>query len=300
LCIGRYEHKQIEVQNIDFHLYYYKEHDNFSHVFSHFSPKMLKEAFKSSWGAFDVNRYPLSYFALVEVPVNFITQHRSWKGRSENVQPGILFLPERGSGTGAKVDFIAGTRRYAEQQKAFSGVEIEDEEKQTQALSSFTSTLMRGSSVTRKENFHLRKIFSLFNGAPPVKDFMVSNPCCPSSMLFEQNFYIQDDRIPLLDHVIKTPSMKIFSSQRKGYADYEPLEKNITWEATSYLRKNSLASAMQDRLLAPYLRDEMLFLKTRELQSILYTYVSEKEWRKLCFVDMGFLLDEICYALDME
>jgi hypothetical protein len=29
-------------------------------------------------------------------------------------------------------------------------------------------------------------------------------------------------------------------------------------------------------------------------------FLGEKEWRTLCFVDMAFLLDEICYALDME
>ena len=29
-------------------------------------------------------------------------------------------------------------------------------------------------------------------------------------------------------------------------------------------------------------------------------FLGEKEWRILCFVDIGFLLDEICYALDIE
>ena len=29
-------------------------------------------------------------------------------------------------------------------------------------------------------------------------------------------------------------------------------------------------------------------------------FLGENEWRVLCFVDMGFLLDEICFALDLE
>ena len=29
-------------------------------------------------------------------------------------------------------------------------------------------------------------------------------------------------------------------------------------------------------------------------------FLGETKWRVLCFVDMGFLLDEICYALDLE
>jgi len=280
LCIGRYEHKQVKLQHIDFHLYYYKEHDNFSRVFSRFSPKMLEEALGSKWGYFDITRYPLAYFSLVEAPVNFITQHRSWKGRSENVQPGLLFFPERGSGTGAQAGFGTNIRKYAKLQQEFPGMEMEDEEKQTQALSAFSSALMRGSSIARKENFHLQKIFSLFKEASFAKYFMVSNPCCPSSMLFEQNFYIQDDRIPVLDHVMKMLHAGSYRGHRKGYDRYESLEKNTTWAAMSYLRENNLAFAMQDSTLVPYLRDEILYLKARELHVHLLTLVNEEEWSK--------------------
>ncbi|WP_294143374.1 hypothetical protein [uncultured Sanguibacteroides sp.] len=97
LCIGDYMRRMVRVDSTDFELYLWKGHENLLSGMN-FTEDELRKAISEI--KIDIEEryqksYPFRRFMMVETPVSFTSYYRQALGRSEQVQPEMLFLPER-------------------------------------------------------------------------------------------------------------------------------------------------------------------------------------------------------------
>ncbi len=98
LAIGRYERRTITADSLEYNLYLIEGHDYFSEYFTEIGdtiPSLIaerKQDFENKLGL----HYPYPRLSLVEAPVQFYSYPRLWTAARETVQPGMVFLPERG------------------------------------------------------------------------------------------------------------------------------------------------------------------------------------------------------------
>ena len=100
LCSGKYTRDTLALDSLLLEVYFYKGRDIFTGVFSHLTRDDLSRIVKGMKGEIEELTgipYPGKKLALVEVPVSFTSYYRQWQGRSDHVQPEMVFLPERGT-----------------------------------------------------------------------------------------------------------------------------------------------------------------------------------------------------------
>ncbi|MDZ7331977.1 MAG: hypothetical protein ONB31_08355 [candidate division KSB1 bacterium] len=98
LAIGNYEKRSIQVDSVEYSLFNLKGHDYYSPFFKDIGDTLIaliremKQDYENKLGL----NYPYPRLALVETPIQFFSYARSWTDARENVQPSIIFLPEKG------------------------------------------------------------------------------------------------------------------------------------------------------------------------------------------------------------
>lgn len=98
LLIGKYEKKSMNIDSIDYNVWYIQGHDYFS---VHFDSVMDTIAYivrdnKENIERFYSLDYPFKRFSLVEIPGQFHTFNRAWTQAQEVMQPEMVLLPEKG------------------------------------------------------------------------------------------------------------------------------------------------------------------------------------------------------------
>jgi len=218
LCGGEFQMKQLKIRNWSVRLFHFPEHDFFSKLkYRDFEKK--KEILKEL--AIQVERQlnfqldnrdrnnpgvlltPLlpneipdllnrqewydpetRHFALVETPVEFQSAIRPWNSRSENVQPGMAFLPEWGAGMHTKMNLFC-----------YKEVSIQ-----------LITSIFSGYNTTYEKKTWLHYILTY----PPDQVNMirnsiryVQNPLNIYATLFEPQTVIEAPGYPLLNFVLK-------------------------------------------------------------------------------------------------
>jgi ABC-type transport system involved in multi-copper enzyme maturation permease subunit len=98
LAIGNYKQKKVEVNNIEYGIWYIDGHDFFSKEFSDIQdtiPSLINERFQDFEHTYNLE-YAFSRFFLVEVPAQFKSYERIWSNQQESVQPEQVLIPEKG------------------------------------------------------------------------------------------------------------------------------------------------------------------------------------------------------------
>jgi hypothetical protein len=99
LVIGRYEHKKIIVDGVEYGIYLIRGHDSFSRRFRELSSKKLagviRDAREETEGKIGLG-YPFARLSLVETPVQFLSHQRFRSQSPETTQPEQILVPERG------------------------------------------------------------------------------------------------------------------------------------------------------------------------------------------------------------
>jgi len=98
LAAGQYDQRSTVVDSITYNLFILKDHDYFSPSFNEIGDTLsvlireLKQDFERKLEL----TYAYPRLTLIEVPIQFFAYRRMWTTNQENVQPEIVFLPEKG------------------------------------------------------------------------------------------------------------------------------------------------------------------------------------------------------------
>ncbi|MFC1490028.1 M1 family aminopeptidase [Candidatus Latescibacterota bacterium] len=148
LVIGKYENYSLTVEDIDYCIFYFHGHDDFSQYFNGLQDKLpdLISEYKQDFERENILSYPYKRFSLVEVPIQFSSYDRIWTSSRDNIQPEQVFLPEKGL-------FVTDFKRYQNSFSPRSNVENIEEEKLTRSLQSFLrSHILRVDSFEQRQN----------------------------------------------------------------------------------------------------------------------------------------------------
>jgi hypothetical protein len=114
VIIGPYKKKSQKIDGLDFNLYLHPGHDYFSKYLEEINdtiPGIIAESLKDFERTVDCY-YPFARFTLVEVPVQFYSYERILIGERDQIQPEMVFFPEKGV-TVRDADFAGSEKRMA-------------------------------------------------------------------------------------------------------------------------------------------------------------------------------------------
>lgn len=97
LIIGDYKNISVEVDSVDYELWYFDKHDFFKADFDSISdtiPSIIREFRNRVENTEFKMTYPFDRFMWIETPLQFFTYTRIWTRAQETVQPEMLLLPE--------------------------------------------------------------------------------------------------------------------------------------------------------------------------------------------------------------
>ena len=99
LTAGRYEQRQLSVDDVTYTLAFLPGHDYFDAYLDSVGPVLpeLIREIRNDYEAALGLEYPHRRLSLVEVPIQFFAYRRLWTIAQEAVQPEIIFLPEMGT-----------------------------------------------------------------------------------------------------------------------------------------------------------------------------------------------------------
>lgn len=101
LVIGKFKKLSIEIDDIEYNVFFHPKHDFFSQYFTNINDTigaLIKEA-KDEYEIEEIDLYyPFKRINLIEVPVQFHAYERAQVQTTELIQPEIIFFPEKGAG----------------------------------------------------------------------------------------------------------------------------------------------------------------------------------------------------------
>jgi len=272
LCAGNYERSTFEVQGIHVALYYSPKSDFLSPLVKDMDPKILLEkvgiklmghlGYRNNYGD-DTKLVEIiqrqDWFSggkgnllLVEAPLPFVSHARSWKGRSENVQPGLILWGERGIAMPCEYVFC----RLAQLTK-------KDLEKLHESLGRLVYPLFTKRRYRFWQNPFLSK-FQLYEAETGID--WEPDPFNGTWLIKEPSITITSNRYGAIDQILKLLLSKDFRNINKSDLDYYELD------ALTYLQNATLEEALQDRTIRPLVLDEIIELKTLDLYHRLEKY----------------------------
>lgn len=270
LTIGDYEKKSLQVDSVRYEIWYFKGHDYFS---SHFTAiqDTLPGLIRNSKNDLEVSKgrdYPFRKFVMAEVPVQFESYIRSWKGYTEYTMPEIVFIPERGAKL--NFDFVAEKNRMqGRRQNSMDETEL-------------TEILFR--------NF-IRNVL-LAENTDPFDERSKMNMTNITSLFFHHTGFVYSDEYPIMDIVLN--SMQSTSQKTPGMWFRRII--NDAQRANLYLENHSFRTALSDPNIKPKIFYELLKLKGCALQNYIRTQVPAKAFEQFlktffkqhCFSNIDF------------
>ncbi|WP_059026394.1 ABC transporter permease [Gabonibacter massiliensis] len=315
LCAGNYEHRTISLQDIKVDWYYFKENDFVTPLIQQFDgEKILKQVetniltslgkvisfsiyapekedhisdfiLRRDWYTDEGGR-----LLLVETPLPFVSHARTWKGRSEYVQPGMVLLGERGIGMNMNA-YAFFSRKNAKQ----------EEEAIRLIRGSFliTNPFLDPSSLSNANNPFLERLNLKKARLSPS---FVLNPYCCLPMFTEPAVTIVSSRYRTIDRILK---QFIAKGEHYPKAANTIIIYNSDLAAHVYLQDHTLEEALQDRSIPSYVLQQMMALKTGALLDRVAVHVPQKKFyrflRSFYTAYQGEIpLDTLCQVIRSE
>jgi hypothetical protein len=192
LIIGDYEQKSIDVDDVEYSVWYLKGHDYFSSVLDSITdtiPSQIRERRRSLESTYSLD-YSFSRFSLVEVPVQFFSYVRTWTQAQEKMQPEMVLFPEKGC-LFWDTDFARRIKNEKQWAK-WNGQDINDKEAAVRAFNSFMWVFQRTES-----NFN----FSQERGAVNITAQV--NPYFVFPQLYNFRYNIFSSEWPIANRLIE-------------------------------------------------------------------------------------------------
>lgn len=255
LTMGNYEIKSVTMDSTSYEIYYFKGHDFFSDKFKEIRdtlPSLLafhKNNYESSFS----RDYPFSKIVLAETPVQFATYIRNWKGYTENVQPEIIFIPERMVTINFDFDVMRGHTKNSRR----GGSEKSDLEQETELLDWFLGSAFGSSTVS--EGGWENQVVNKFYIHP---------------LFFEHINFIRSEEYPIFDIAFNT--MQNSSTQMRSWGQVI----NDQQRANLYLENHSFKAAMEDTDIKPGIFYELLKLKSNIFNNYIYSQIPQEAFQE--------------------
>ena len=98
LAIGKYQTREVKVDNVNYTLSFFKDHNTFDQYFKVLTDSIVPviRDLKKSWEIKIRREYPFQRLQLIEIPAQFCSFNHSWSSAGEQVQPETVYLPEGG------------------------------------------------------------------------------------------------------------------------------------------------------------------------------------------------------------
>jgi hypothetical protein len=192
LIIGDYEQKSIDVDDVEYSVWYLKGHNYFSSALDSITdtiPSQIRERRRSLESTYSLD-YSFSRFSLVEVPIQLFSYVRTWTQAQEKMQPEMVLFPEKGC-----LFWDADFARMIKNQKQWAkwnGQDISDKEAAIRTFNSFMWIFQRTES-----NFN----FSQERGA--VNITMQANPYFIFPQLYNFRYNIFSSEWPIANRLIE-------------------------------------------------------------------------------------------------
>lgn len=255
LSLGEYEKLALNVDSVDYEVYYFKGHDYFTEALDQLHDTM-SYVIKDLRSSIETNKnkvYPFHKFVLAEVPVQFTSYIRNWKGYTEVVAPELVFVPEKAVNTSSG-DFKGMKKRY----QRWGGNEQQTEkELQIRALSDFFNMEFTAENASGQ----------WWETNPEVNKYNIF------PMLFNYTNFIHSKEIPVADVMINSLQNIASSGLRQRW---EPIDKQQ--RANLYLQGKSFKQATADSSLKPEIFYEILKLKSNSLKNYILSQVSREDF----------------------
>ncbi len=98
LAIGDYEHRSLQLPNLEIGIWHLRGHDYFANTFTEIGDTistLVEERLRDFQRTYTL-QYPFKRFSMVEVPAQFKTFERTWTLAQETMQPEQILIQEKG------------------------------------------------------------------------------------------------------------------------------------------------------------------------------------------------------------
>ncbi|MFV0269512.1 MAG: M1 family aminopeptidase [Draconibacterium sp.] len=290
LTIGKYKQKKIEGKDVEFGVWYFDGHDYFSQAFPESKdtiPAIINERFEDFIRTYNLE-FGAKSLSIVEVPAQFKTYERMWTSIQEAVQPGQVFLPEKGFMI-READF----KKQKEYMGRWGGRDgdMTDQDKEIRVLEGF----LRKFTTETEENRNFSR------GQMTMNQF--GNPYFIFPMLYNFQNNIQSDRWPITNRVFEaylknqTLDMRsIFMSNMNG--ESEDVLANIALQDETF--EQILADPDQKDIVDNVikLKGDVLFSMIQwkagqqEFEDFLRKILAENKFKNISFEDFDRRINE--------
>ncbi|WP_018338921.1 hypothetical protein [Butyricimonas synergistica] len=263
LCIGDYEKKIMWMGKYSLELYYFRGH-KFFESFPLLDKKEIKKIVADVMDANSLLTYPYKRLCLVESPISFFVPIREWKGTSDFIQPGMIFLPEQGT-----------TLERGAVLKNFARSSLQ-EERQPQEIQRYRLTsLIQGTLFNPICRFYkgstpIERLFSFLDNTSE-KSGVSSRYVEP--LFLDYSSYLFSRDMAVVDYVLRR--MKIEWDKYYGWGMINPMQNDLPF--LSYFSKHSLEDALRDSSLSLAFRKRLLTLKTLSINAYLCSQIPNYE-----------------------
>lgn len=265
LCIGEYETKSIVVDSVTYELNVFKSHvsglDVFQSLDSDFLTKFLVDYKYKTEN--NMNReYPFDRFILAETPVSFASYFRNTTGKTEFVQPELVFLPEKGIG-------IEMPRRNLSPKKNFLELVFDRFFIQAQHDKTPLYDVMKLLKTSSRPRVTILEDLS-FNASSQNNPYYIS-------ALFFNNTFLESDDYPCMDMIFKLAQR---NKKNDEYDDFAYVQ-----DALHYLSTRSLEDALKDDNVLPGTLFKILSIKSKQLINTLAASSGTESDTIISFID---------------
>ena len=260
LCIGSYEKYSLLVDSVSFELYVTEGHDDFMAYISHVqdSMKSILSDMKIKTEDLKGRRYPYNRFVVIEAPASFASYYRDERGGSEQVQPEMVFLPERGVGFWS-MNFKGTSKSYANNVRTIKGMVLDWVAMERLWVEQFIRNTFMGEYGWFGEGNPLMRRLPQKGGVRGYK--LNGNPFDISPMFFSYSGYLYSSDYPVMN-LILNGLMKPESKQTQ----FTPVYSSSYWKAIRYLENHSVKEALEDLEISSDVLRQVLSMKTTVLQ----------------------------------
>lgn len=271
LCIGKYEQKNIRVDStLQVSLYYFRD-NVFPSLRLNLPEQKMAEAIQNQLNMISSyivgQKFPFTQLNVIEVPVTFRSHSRLWKENSEFIQPGTIFIPEKGISF-PSFNFTCERHKYKNIESlmtAFEGNIDEQVENLLFQTACFAfgwneSSVLQGnwlfSYLFRKDN-HVEKI----------------NPWCIFPMYLNFSIDIHSDRYPIANATFKNMLYKRTTGSVSNINDKD-------YRALQYLANHSLQQAINDPAIDEITLNSIIRLKSDAFKDIVNALIPSHDFER--------------------
>lgn len=276
LAIGDYEKKSIVVDSVELELYNFKGHAYFSEELSNLSDTLayFLSDMKTEYEMRKGRKYPFQKFVIAETPISYAGYVRNWKGNSEQLQPEIVFLPEKGA-TLPRSNFKQTKKMSREWGRQDPQRTINEKEIEMNALREFINRTLLSEEIFQEEgNLFVNSIFSKgWTAKSKLNRYDIS------SMYFNYANSIYSRDFPIIDIVMNTMLKQEENEQRRGWWRMFS-GMGDSQKASAYLNGKSFEQAVLDNTLSTEVFYEMMKLKGIYLRNYITSRISSDDFKK--------------------